>query len=189
VVAGPGPSVATAMSTSARGVGFDLSGTTMGRTGRPHHSPCHRLHIMSGLWSVRNACRRRSRDPTGFYGPPAGRGSYATLFRTLRVPPPAAGLNRVLRAVSRPRELRDNAPRHGRPRDHTGTAGCGLADYAADGATRRCSTSRAHLAVLTQRGLRAGSTLEPRGASGRVDQTGGAGKFFPSFPAFFFHLF
>jgi len=95
-----------------------------------------------------------------------------TLIRTLRVPPPAAGPNWVLRAASRPRELRDNAPRHRRPRDHSGTAGCGRAD----GATRRCSTSRAHPAVLTQRGLRAGSTWEPRGASGRVDHVGSTGR-------------
>ena len=95
-----------------------------------------------------------------------------TLIRMLRVPPSATGPNRVLRAASRPRELRDNAPRHRRPRDHSGTAGCGRAD----GATRRCSTSRAHPAVLTQRGLRAGSTWEPRGASGRVDQVGSTGR-------------
>ena len=77
-------------------------------------------------------------------------------------------------AVDGPRSLRFDAraPRHRRPRDHTGTAGCGRAD----GATRRCSTSRAHPAVLTQRGLRAGSTWEPRGASGRVDQVGSTGR-------------
>ncbi len=95
-----------------------------------------------------------------------------TPIRMLRVPPPAAGPNRVLRVASRPWELRDNAPRHRQPRDHTGTVGCGRAD----GATRRCSTSRAHPAVLTQRGLRAGSPWEPRGASGRVDQTGSTGR-------------
>jgi hypothetical protein len=33
-----------------------------------------------------------------------------TLIRTLRVPPPAAGPNLVLRAASRPRELRDADP-------------------------------------------------------------------------------
>jgi hypothetical protein len=51
--------------------------------------------------------------------------SYPTLIRTLRVPPPATGPNRVPRAASRPWELRDNVPRHRRPRDPTGTAGCG----------------------------------------------------------------
>ena len=143
-----------------------LCRTQPGSTGRQPAAGATRL------CSVRYACRHRPLDPTGFYGPPAGRGSYATLLRTLRVPPPAAGPNRVLRAASRPRELRDNAPRHRRPRDHSGTAGCGRAD----GATRRCSTSRAHPAVLTQRGLRAGSTWEPRGASGRVDQDGSTGR-------------
>ena len=88
-----------------------------------------------------------------------------TLIRMLRKTQPGS-------AASRPRELRDNAPRHRRPRDHSGTAGCGRAD----GATRRCSTSRAHPAVLTKRGLRAGSTWEPRGASGRVDQDGSTGR-------------
>jgi hypothetical protein len=96
-----------------------------------------------------------------------------TLVRMLRVPPSAAGPHRVLRAASRPRELRDNAHRHHRPRDHTGTAVCGRVD----GATRRCSTSRAHQAVLIQRRLRAGSAWEPRGASDRrVDLTGSTGR-------------
>jgi hypothetical protein len=47
------------------------------------------------------------------------------------------------------------------------SAGCGRAD----GATRRCTTPKAHPAILTQRGLLARSTWEPRSASGSVDQT------------------
>jgi hypothetical protein len=97
------------------------------------------------LRSVRYACPRRPLDPTGFPGPPAGRGSYATTY----LGTVGRGTLRVPRAAGRPMEPLVDA---------------------------LLQLAKAHLAVLTQRGLRAGSgTWEPRSTSGRIDQTGSTG--------------
>ncbi len=100
------------LSISARGVGFDQSGTTMGRTGRPHHSPLTMSPTAHHVW---------------------------TLIRMLRVPPPATGPNRVLRAASRPRELRDSVPYATRAAAGRWTQPGSTGRQPAAGATRLCS--------------------------------------------------
>jgi hypothetical protein len=95
--------------------------------------------------------------------------SFPTLIRTLRVPPPSVGPNRVPGAP---------AGRGSRATTHLGTAGwpwdpLGTASFErvdADGASRRCTTPKAHPAVWTQRGLR--STWERHSTPGRVDRIG-----------------
>jgi hypothetical protein len=84
---------------SARGVGFQV------RLVRDYHGPDREASPLTmppaashiRLRSIRCACRRRPRDPTGFYGAPAGRGSHATTCLgtagrgTTRVPLAAGG--------------------------------------------------------------------------------------------------
>ncbi len=115
------------------------------------------LHLLlRGAWALTSL---------GF--PWAGQGDLTThhalpVISMLRVPQQSVGPNRVPQAASLPWELRDNIPRHSQPRDPLGTTGC----ERANGATRPFTTPKARLAVLTQQGLRAGSTWEPHSAPG-----------------------
>ncbi len=83
-------------------------GTQPGSTGRQPAAGAMRLR------SVRYACRRRPRDPSGFYGPPAGRRSYVTTHLGIA----GRGTTCVPRAAGGPMELLVDAALPGRIRPY-----------------------------------------------------------------------